>query len=371
MKVGIDTFGCNHGKSGIGSYLSSFCAQLHNSEEISFELFGAEIDRYTFGADNGLTYKAVNLSDSRNSELLWHFFRVDRFAKKQGYDAVIYAAGAQFIPLHCTVPGVAVINDVVSELYSTEKFFFQKQRILLGLRNITKIICASHFIRKDLIKLGIPGEKISVIHNGINHSEFYPREILSPNLMDIKPFAIKRPYFIYASRMCSETKKHIQLIRAFNIFKSKTRLEHRLVFSGSEGDVTEEIKKEILASPFASEIFITGFFPHESFPLLYAGSDGCIFPSVNEGVALPVLEAMATGVPVACSKDGALPEIAGSNAIFFDSDNINEMAMAMESIAVDKTLRKKLKEGGLKWTKSFDWEKTVKKTVEVIKSVST
>ena len=83
MKVGIDTFGCNHGKSGIGSYLDSLTENLHNDEEFEFELFGAEIDRYTFGANNGFKYAAVALPDSRKIKRIWHYTCVNFFAKKR------------------------------------------------------------------------------------------------------------------------------------------------------------------------------------------------------------------------------------------------------------------------------------------------
>ena len=370
MKVGIDTFGCGHGKSGLGSYLSSLTSHLINTEENSFELFGSEIDRYTYGADNGLLYNSVNLPDSRKAERIWHYMGANFFARKHKYNVVLYAAGSHYLPLYFKVPGVAVVNDVLSELYASDLIDSKTLRIIIGLKNASHIIAASQYIRKDLVKLGIPEEKITVIHNGIDHSEFYPRELLSPNLVDIKPFAIKRPYFIYASRMSSLTKKHVELIKAFSIFKEKTHLEHRLVIAGSEGEATEDIKQAILDSKYASDIFITGFFPREGFPMLYSASEGAIFPSVNEGVGLPVLEAMATGVPVACSNEGALPEFAGNNAIYFDSDNIEQMALVIEQLAMDSALRKKLIAGGIEWTKRFDWSKTAEKTIELLKKVA-
>ncbi len=370
MKVGIDTFGCGHGKSGIGSYLTYLSAQFKNTDENQFEFFGSEIDRYTYGADNGLNYSTVNLPDSRKAERIWHYMISNLFARKHKYNAVLYAAGAQYLPLYFSVPGVAVVNDVLSELYASEILYNKTIRILVGLKNASKVIAASQFIRKDLIKLGIPEDKIVVIHNGIDHSQFYPREMLYPNLVDIKPFAIKRPYFIYPSRMSSSTKKHVELIKAFSLFKEKTHLEHRLVLAGSEGEVIEDVKKAIMESNYSSEIFVTGFFPHEGFPLLYSASEGCLFPSVNEGVGLPVLEAMATGVPVACSKEGALPEIAGQNAIYFDSDNLEEMAGAMEQLALNSEMRKRMIEAGIAWTKRFDWEKTAEKTIQVLQEVA-
>ena len=122
-------------------------------------------------------------------------------------------------------------------------------------------------------------------------------------------------------------------------------------------------------SSSASDIFLTGFFPHESFPLLYAGADACIFPSVNEGVGLPILEAMATGIPVACAKAGALPEMGGEAALYFDADNIEEIADCMEKIVGDTALREKKIATGLRWAKRFSWEATVQETIAVMKKI--
>ena len=370
MKVGIDTFGCGHGKTGLGSYLDSLTRCLQNTENDCFELFGAEIDRYTYGADNGLKFNSVHLPDSRRIKRIWHYAGANLFAAKHKFDVVMYAAGARYLPIMFGVPGVAIVNDLVSEVYADEVLSSRLLRLLVGLKNASRVIVPSQFIRKDLIKLGVSENNITVIHNGIDHSVFYPQEILFPNLVDIKPFAIKQPYFLYASRMSGPSKKHIELIRAFELFKQKTHLEHRLVLAGSIGESAEEVKQAVLESPYCQDIFITGFYPRESFPLLYALSEGCLFPSVNEGVGLPVLEAMATGVPVACSNSGALPEIAGSNAIYFDSDNIEQMSAAIEQLALDSALRKKLIEGGIDWTKRFTWEKTAEKTVQVLKEAA-
>ena len=368
MKIGIDTFGCEHGRSGIGSYLSSLSQHFQNTEETQFELFGAEIDRYTFGRDSNLGFESVLLPDTIRAEKAWHMFLCNQFAKKQKYDALLFPASSYALPLLFTTPAVAVVNDIVSELFAT-KTFAERTRIKHSLKKVNKIIAPSNFVKKDLKRLGVSQEKITVVHNGINHSLFYPREIITSETEMIKPFAIRRPYFLYASKMSSPLKRHVELIKAFEIFKKKTGLPHRLVLAGSEGECAETVKKAALISPCASDIFITGYFPHESFPALYAGSEGCLFPSEIEGVGLPILEAMATGIPVACSKAGALQEIAGEKAILFDSSNIEEIAAAIEKIATDTAERKKMIKEGISWAKKFNWEATAQETLEVLKSV--
>ena len=371
MKIGIDTFGCDHGRSGLGSYLLSLVSSLPAADGVEYSLFGPEMDRYTYNSNENCEYKSVSVPDSLTAERWWHYFKVNSFARKQDYDVVLYTAGSRMLPRKFKVPGVAVVNDIVSTLTATHGedgwFRFNVQK---GLMNADCIIAASQYIKRDLEKCGIKDRRIEVIPNGIDHSMFFPDQTLTAgDVVDIKPFAIKRPYIIYASRMQSSEKKHIELIKAFSMFKEKTRLPHRLVIAGSEGPYSEEVHKAAFASSYASDIFITGYFPHENFPELYRGAEACVCPSVNEGVGLAVLEAMATGVPVACSKNGALPEVTGTHALLFDSDNVYEMAESLEKILTDQKLRKDLSDEGLDWVKRFSWEKTARATVELLQDV--
>jgi len=370
MKIGIDTFGCEHARSGLGSYLLSLAAHLPETADVSYELFGAEIDRYTYCTERDLKYEPVHIHDNFSAQRIWHVFSANRFATRHSYDVVLYTAAAHMLPFSFNIPGVAVINDIMSGLLKSGRNPFAINQIRTGLKNVSRIIAASHYIRNDLVRLGVDALKIDVIYNGIDHSHFYPHPLGDNDIVTIKPFAIKRPYLIYASRMNGPSKKHIELIKAFTLFKERTHLPYRLVLAGSEGSYAAEIQKSIAKSSAVSDIFLTGYFPVESFPELYSGADACIFPSVSEGVGLPVLEAMATGIPVACARSGVLPEIAGDNALFFDADNTDEVAYCIERIVTDKGLREKLIAGGVDWAKRFQWEKTARMTLDVLRSTA-
>ena len=371
MKVGIDTFGLDHGRSGLGSYLLSLLPVLPKDDDIEYRLFGSEMDRYTFTGERGIPFESVSVPDSLNAERLWHTFNANTFARRHKYDVVFFASGSRMLPVRNKVPSVAVVNDILSTVLSSYDYL-SASMLKKALNRASYIICASNYIKKDLIRSGIRSNNIEVIHNGINHSMFFPvqHDSTSDGIVDIKPFAIKRPYFIYASRMTGPEKKHVELIKAFTAFKEKTKLPYRLVIAGSESKYGEEVHKAVFNSSAASDIFLTGFFPHESFPELYRNAEACIFPSVNEGVGLPVLEAMACGIPVLCSSSGALGEMAGNNAIFFDSDNIDEMESCMERIVEDKDLKEKLIAGAVEWVSRYTWEKTASKTMEIIRKVS-
>lgn len=374
MKIGIDTFGCDSGRSGLGSYLASLVSVLPETDsdngKLEWELFGPEIDRYTYTGDRGFPFVAVNVPDSLNLERLWHLFRGNPFAAKKHYDVVLYTAGIRMLPQKFKVKGIAVINDIVSSYLEQDDSPFYRKKILKSLSRINHIIAASNFIKDDLInKCGVDSSRIDVVYNGVDHSKFYAGGVELGEAVDIKPFAIKRPYLIYPSRMQGENKKHIELIESFSLFKKTTNLPHRLVIAGSEGSTADEIRAAAKNSPYANDIFITGFFPHENFPDLYRNADACIFPSVTEGVGLSVIEAMACGLPVACSAEGALKEIAGEGALYFYSSDVKEIADSIEKIVTDNNLRTKLINSGIEKAKEYSWKKTAEQTVRIIRSV--
>lgn len=371
MKVGIDVFGCNHAKSGLGSYVVNFLGNLPSDTDIQFELFGSEIDRYTYTSDNGLPYVSIPVPDELDLQRIWHRKKIKKFLKKQKYDLVIFPASEYVIPKKCKIPSIIIVNTIVSNFIETTKTKYTRQ-LKKGLHHCTKIIASSEYIKQDLINLGYSKNKIIIDHTGVNHNLFIPMVKSSDDIIEISPFAIKRPYFIYGTRLSNDDKKHDNLIKAFEIFKKTTNLPHRLVIAGdfSNPEYSEKIQKLAFTSEFSSDIFLIGFFPYESLPKLYGGADACIFPSTNEGVGMPVLEAMACGVPVLCSKKGALKEVAGNVPKYFDSDDVNEIASLMQDVVENPNLREKMISSGIERAKSFDWKKTVNKIIDIIKTIN-
>lgn len=392
MKIGIDTFGCNHGQSGFGSYITNVVSNLPadliqiNKDAVTInadtapssettqerklkaqvELFGIEEDRYVYTSGKALNYVSTPMIANLKAERMWHKHKITKFIKKNEYDAVVYPAACRVLPSKFkNHTGVAIINSILSADFENESASF-KRHILKSLKNIQIIIASTIFIKDDLISLGIDAKKIKVIHSGIDHKLFYQRMELDSEIVDVKPFAIKRPYFIYGTNLSSPDKKHIELIHAFERFKKNTGLPHRLVIAGNDGPYAEQIHKVVFDSEYASDIFLIGFFPHESFAKLYAGAEACLFPSVNEGVGLPILEAMACGIPVLCSEKGALKEIGGTAPLYINSDSIDDIATKMQKIVEDQELRDNIVTDGVVWANEFNWEKTVRETINFI-----
>lgn len=371
IKIGIDTFGCDHGRSGLGSCLFYLAANLpENNSDFTFEFFGSEIDRFTYTGNKDFKYNSVQINDSLKAERSWHIGGgLKLFELTNNYDLLVYPAVEKVFPSRFLKNGIAIVNSVLSKSLKNETVLY-RMRLKRGLSKIKQIIAATDYIKKDLISFGIPEEKITVIHNGIDHKLFYPQLDIDDDVVQVSPFSIKRPYFIYGSRLGDKNKKHLELIKAFELFKKNTNLPHRLILAGEEGENSEAIHDAVFNSEFASDILITGFFPQESFPTLYGGAEACIFPAVEEGVGLPILESMACGIPVLCSDSGALKEIGGNAPLYFNPDNAEEIAASMQRIIEDKELRVKMVDLGLYQASKYNWEDTVKKMLEVFKTVT-
>ena len=365
MKIGIDALGCNHGQSGLGSYLLNFIKNIPKNPQCEFELFGLEIDRYTYTADKEITFVSVNVDDNIKAIRRWHRRGLKKFCRKNKYDAVLFPAAAVVLPNKIKSKSVIIMNGTLSSIENKrDKKIFKKTLLHSSL-----IIAASQFIKDELEEAGFDSDNIKAIHNGIDHKVFFPLADTDYEFVDIKPFAIKRPYFIYSSRLSGSNKKHIELIKAFELFKKRTNYPHRLVLTGSDGSYSQIIHQAAYESEYASEILITGHFPQESLKQLYCGSQACVFPAVNEGSGLPVIEAMACGVPVLCSNQGALVEMAGMAPLYFDSDNIEEIAVDMQKVVEDKELSGLMVQKGYEVSHRITWENTVKETLAAIKNI--
>lgn len=371
MKVGINTFGCDHGRSGFGSYIHSLVRNIPESG-FSVDLFGPELDRFTYtsGIDS-VNYSGLAVSDSILAERTWHVTGFPSFVRKQKYNAVLFPAGTRLMPLKFETVPIVVIQDIVSDMYRTSDQGILTGLFRMQLKKVPGIIAASGFIKDDLVRLGVDESRIRVIYNGIDTSLFYPRQQTNNEAVLIHPFSIRRPYIIYASRVLYPSKCHVELVRAFEIFKKRTGAPHRLVIAGADGSNAEIVHREVIKSPFSSDILLTGYFPHQSLPELYSAADACVFPAAAEGVGLPVLEAMACGIPVACAESGALPEIAGNGALFFDQTNPESIADSISRIVrlpsgENESFRNDLIDKGMSWVNRFSWKRCAEETFDFI-----
>jgi alpha-1,3-rhamnosyl/mannosyltransferase len=111
---------------------------------------------------------------------------------------------------------------------------------------------------------------------------------------------------------------------------------------------------------------LLGFVDQNEVPDLYRSAEAVVFPSFYEGFGLPVLEAMACGVPLACSNRGSLPEVAGEASVQFDPARVEELVVALRQILTPGPQREALVQAGLAQAARFSWERTARATWQAL-----
>jgi glycosyltransferase involved in cell wall biosynthesis len=371
MKIGMDTFACDGGKSGVGMYLTHFLKRIPPSEAL-FELFGWEYDRYLYSdvAPNFEFIPQCSIQgDTANS--LWHLYKFPRFAALRQYDACFFPTAHRRLPNKSPCPTIGVVHDMAAYWgnLKTKTSLSTVFKALLpnSLRRLDMIIAVSEFVKQELIERAhVKENKIEVVLNGIDTTTFYPRQRNEESVLLIQPFSFKRPYVLCVSRVAHPIKNHLRLINAFGIFKEKTKYPHRLVLAGGDSTNASVVREAVATSAWRNDIFFTGHFPLKSLPELYAGADFVVCPSLYEGFGMGALEAMACGVPAICARAASLPEVAEHSALYFDPLNIEDMADRMITVSTDRDIYNECRRLGLERAKAFSWEHCVERTLQII-----
>lgn len=270
------------------------------------------------------------------------------------------------------VPIILTVHDIQQEyfpeFFSNEVLDFRRRFYRASVEKANHIIAISNYTKKTLIeKYAVPEDKISVIHNGYNNNIF--KKLSGRVIEEIqKKYDLPRSFLFYPAASWPH-KNHIILLRAYKILKMKYNFKDKLIFTGIRKENHEAIEKEIDRLSLTNSVIHLGYLPYQDLPALYNIARLMVYPSLFEGFGMPIIEAMATGLPVTCSNTTSLPEIAGDAALFFDPNDPDDIAKIVIRLYYNKELRSTLIRKGLERAKFFTWENTAAKTLKVYENV--
>jgi len=246
------------------------------------------------------------------------------------------------------------------ECYSIKERLFLELNTLFSIKWSSKIIVPSESTKRDLIKFyGVEDSKIKVVYHGVRSQKFIKSKV----------HKVKNNEFniLFVGRL-EKRKNIVNLIKAFEVFKKSYELRatsYKLILVGKAGFGFQEIKKAIQESFFSKDIILKNYISEAEKDELYKKADLFVLPSFYEGFGLPILEAMSYGVPVICSNNSSLPEVAGDAALLVDPNNIQEISEAMSKVFNDD-LRNKMIKKGFENVERFSWEKCARETMNVL-----
>jgi glycosyltransferase involved in cell wall biosynthesis len=176
-----------------------------------------------------------------------------------------------------------------------------------------------------------------------------------------------RPPFILFVGTLEPRKNLVRLVRAYRRLAARGA-PHRLVLAGPIGWRPQALMRELEAEG-PGEVVMTGKLDLADLDVVYRSADLFVYPSLYEGFGLPVLEAMARGLPCVVSTSSSLPEVAGEAGFPVDPLSEAGIADAMERVATDPVLAARLREAGVQRAGRYSWEETARLTLDVYKVV--
>jgi glycosyltransferase involved in cell wall biosynthesis len=376
MRIGISTSVIQRGKTGIAQYLFALLrAFLPYANEHQFVLFVLEEDLPLFNFAKS-KMQIVPVSERHRppiKNILWHQRVLPQLADSLRLDVLHVPSYRRLLWSH-PCPLVATIHDLapfrVPKKYSSARMFYGRVVARRLAQRQDAVIAISENTAQDIRKFfDVPSNRISVIHNGLEHERFFPGSREQAQAEISQRHKLHAPFFLYVARLEHPAKNHVRLISAFNEFKSATGSDWQLVLGGSDWHGAEAIHSAARQSPFASDIRLLGFVANDDLPNLYRAAEVFVYPSLYEGFGMPPIEAMACGCPVISSTCGSLGEVIGDAAAVVDPEDVSSMAKQLTLLAKDGRLREQLRTAGLVQARKFDWNRTARETLSLYERV--
>jgi glycosyltransferase involved in cell wall biosynthesis len=287
-------------------------------------------------------------------------------ARRAGVDIVHSLASTA--PAWGSFRRVVTIHDVIyrihPEAHAGWRSLALRALVPLAARRSDRVIVPSKSTRDDLIRLlKVPGEKIDLVPNGLgtppaawwdSEEELRRRYHLDARQL-VLTVSLKRPH-----------KNLLRLLEAIALIPRERR--PILILAGHRTRYEDELRAAAAELGLLEETRFLAWIPSEELEGLYRIATCFVFPSLYEGFGLPVLEAMARGLPVACSDRGALAEVAGNAALTFDPEQPHAIAAAIETLLVDPEERERLRRAGRENAARFTWDEAAKRTLETYES---
>jgi glycosyltransferase involved in cell wall biosynthesis len=293
---------------------------------------------------------------SRPARMLWEQIALPLQAARCRLD-VLFNPGFT-APVFCGCPLVTVFHDLQHKRHPEYFRWFEHPfwRIFLfaAAHRSERLIAVSDATAADLRAVyRLPASAITVAPHGV----------------DLEFFRLQRrpasPPFLLCVSTLHPHKNLERLLRAFAIFR-RDRPEFRLVLAGMRGfhaDELEKLRGLLGLDEFAE---FTGWIPRKRLYELYTGANAFVYPSTFEGFGMPVLEALAMGLPTACSNIEPMASVAGDAALRFDSGDTDSLVEAIRQLTSDEELRARLAAAGPARASNFSWESTASTTLAAL-----
>ena len=311
--------------TGLGTYTLNLVRELKRCDEFHIRLLTLpeHLQRLSEYGYELLSVKASIYSAREQIEIAWAA-RGSTLLHVPHYNAPLMYRGPLVVTIHD-------LNHILDTTYrkSFKSLVYARPMLRAVAVRSDHIFTVSEYSRRQIIEhLGVDGEKIAVVYNGIA-PHIFPEPRSQARTETERGCSFTGPYVLFVGNL-KPSKNVAGLLNAFA--KSRSRLSHRLLIVGDDAAGRPTLTALARKLRLEDSAVFAGQLSGSQLRNAYCGADLTVLPSFEEGFGLPVLESMACGTPVACSRAASLPEVAGEAAEYFDPHDVDSIASSMEKV---------------------------------------
>lgn len=365
MRIAFDGTTLRPGRTGVGYYTEHLLQHLVRAPGSHDEIIVIS-NRPIDTVESLPPHVRVETSHPHVPRMVWLRAFAPRMIASLRPDVVHFTNG--MLPPQTGVPSVVTIHDMSLTLYPK---YHPRRRVLLNrplvdlaARRADAVVAVSESAKRDIVALyGLAPDRVHVIH-----------EAAAPAFQPVRDSAVidrvRRRYGLAARIVLYvgtvEPRKNLEnLIAAFADRRRAGELSHQLVCAGPYGWLSQGVHRLVRELRLEDAVRFIGYVPFEDLPALYSSAEMFVFPSIYEGFGLPVIEAMACGVPVVAGRNSSMGEIGGEAIEAVNPTDKGSLGDALVRLAASRARREELAARGLTRAQTFSWDHAARQTLDI------
>ncbi len=292
-------------------------------------------------ASNYLRFPMVGLA-ARGADLFHLTPHVRRLPRKICLSAMIHDPTPSLMPEFHTASNVRYFEHFVEHT----------------MPRLHGILVPSQAVKEDLIeRFHVNDDRIMVVHHGVDEDYFEASTPAAQNLLR-HSYRVPNSYILFVGSI-EPRKNLVRLVKAFHSLPEDVQRSYPLVIAGGQGWKNAEVQRRLSS---ARHVLVVGHVRRKLMPALYQGASLFVFPSLYEGFGLPLLEAMAAGLPIVASNRSAIPEVAGDTALLVDPESEEKLASTIRQMLESPHEMRSLGDAARQRARQFSWERAAAAT---------
>lgn len=303
---------------------------------------------------------------------LWEQWALPRAARRADVDLLHCTSNTA--PICCKMPLVLTLHDIIfleprdkqnHSLYQNMGWLYRRLVVPRILPKCRRIITVSEFEKQNIMqKLGIEEARMAMIYNGYN-DWFRPLD----DHQQVYQKYMKEKGFLFFLGNTDPKKNTERTLVAYSRYLDQSARKRPLLMADLDHDYLDGIISRNGIENIRDHIVMPGYIPNADLPYIYNAAFAFLYTSLRESFGIPLLEAMACGVPVITSNTSSMPEIGGPDAILVNPENADDITAMLLRLETDEAFYQKERNVGLERAKLFSWRKTTEQLLEVYREL--